>query len=158
MKEDLQKGYVRSKVVVPIRMTPEEREHLDNLYKSLSTSHAATIFLLCSEVLARLAFAQITCRLTTQSPSFFDEKVETLLPEELVESLSAEAKEKGIHRSDLIRERLMQPPNHLGLTTNDFHKAVTKVRRRSSYGLDRQQAESLVATVFNELFRSSDGD
>ena len=33
MKEDLQKSYVRSKVVVPIRMTPEEREHLDNLYK-----------------------------------------------------------------------------------------------------------------------------
>jgi len=85
-------------------------------------------------------------------------KVETYLPEELVKSLSAEAKEKGIHRSELIRERLMQPPNHLGLTTNDFHKAVTKVRRRSSYGLDRQQAESLVATVFNELFRSSDGD
>ena len=85
-------------------------------------------------------------------------KVETLLPEELIERLSAEAKEKGVHRSDLIRERLMQPPNHLGLTTNDFHKAVTKVRRRSSYGLDRQQAESLVATVFNELFSSKDGD
>ena len=81
-------------------------------------------------------------------------KVETLLPEELIERLSAEAKEKGIHRSELIRERLSQPPNHLGLTTSDFHKAVTKVRRRSSYGLDRQQAESLVATVFNELFRS----
>jgi len=32
------------------------------------------------------------------------------------------------------------------------------VRRRSSYGLDRQQAESLVATVFNELFSSRDGD
>ena len=85
-------------------------------------------------------------------------EVKTYLPEELVESLSAEAKEKGIHRSELIRERLMQPPNHLGLTTNDFHKAVTKVRRRSSYGLDRQQAESLVATVFNELFSPSDGD
>ena len=85
-------------------------------------------------------------------------EIKTLLPEELVESLSAEAKQKGMHRSELIRERLMQPPNHLGLTTNDFHKAVTKVRRRSSYGLDRQQAESLVATVFNELFRSSDGD
>ncbi len=79
-------------------------------------------------------------------------KVETLLPEELIESLSAEAKEKGIHRSELIRERLSQPPNHFGITTNDFHKAVTKVRRRSSYGLDRQQAESLVATVFNALF------
>ena len=85
-------------------------------------------------------------------------EIKTLLPEELIESLSAEAKEKGIHRSELIRERLMQPPNHLGLTTNDFHKAVTKVRRRSSYGLDRQQAESLVATVFNELFSPSDGD
>tara|TARA_B100000035_G_scaffold137687_1_gene117355 strand:- start:1875 stop:2138 length:264 start_codon:yes stop_codon:yes gene_type:complete len=85
-------------------------------------------------------------------------EIKTLLPEELIESLSAEAKEKGMHRSELIRERLMQPPNHLGLTTNDFHKAVTKVRRRSSYGLDRQQAESLVATVFNELFSPSDGD
>ena len=85
-------------------------------------------------------------------------EIKTLLPEELIESLSAEAKEKGMHRSELIRERLMQPPNHLGITTNDFHKAVTKVRRRSSYGLDRQQAESLVATVFNELFRSSDGN
>ena len=39
-----------------------------------------------------------------------------------------------------------------------FTKLLRKVRRRSSYGLDRQQAESLVATVFNELFRSSDGD
>ena len=85
-------------------------------------------------------------------------EIKTFLPEELVESLSAEAKQKGIHRSELIRERLMQPPYHLGLTTNDFHKAVTKVRRRSSYGLDRQQAESLVATVFNELFSSKDGD
>ena len=85
-------------------------------------------------------------------------KVETLLPEELAESLSAEAKEKGIHRSELIRERLMQPPNQLGLTTSDFHKAVTKVRRRSSYGLDRKQAESLVATVFNALFSPTNGD
>ena len=38
-------------------------------------------------------------------------KVETLLPEELIESLSAEAKEKGIHRSDLIRERLKAKPD-----------------------------------------------
>ena len=85
-------------------------------------------------------------------------EIKTFLPEELVERLSFEAKQKGIHRSELIRERLMQPPNHLGLTTSDFHKAVTKVRRRSSYGLDRQQAESLVATVFNALFSPRDGD
>ena len=85
-------------------------------------------------------------------------EIKTLLPEELVERLSAEAKEKGLHRSELIRERLSQPPNHYGLTTSDFHKAVTKVRRRSSYGLDRQQAESIVATVFNALFTPTDGD
>ena len=85
-------------------------------------------------------------------------EIKTLLPEELIERLSAEAKEKGLHRSELIRERLSQPPNHFGLTTSDFHKAVTKVRRRSSYGLDRQQAESIVATVFNELFASGNGD
>ena len=85
-------------------------------------------------------------------------EIKTFLPEELVERLSFEAKQKGIHRSELIRERLMQPPNHLGLTTSDFHKAVTKVRRRSSYGLDRQQAESLVATVFNALFSPTNGD
>ena len=85
-------------------------------------------------------------------------EIKTLLPEELIEKLSSEAKEKGMHRSELIRERLSQPPNHLGLTTSDFHKAVTKVRRRSSYGLDRQQAESLVATVFNALFTTTDGD
>ena len=74
-------------------------------------------------------------------------KVETFLPEELVKRLSAEAKQKGIHRSELIRKRLMQPPNRLGLTTNDFHEAVAKVRRRSSYALDRQQAESLFTIV-----------
>jgi hypothetical protein len=85
-------------------------------------------------------------------------EIKTLLPEELIERLSAEAKEKGLHRSELIRERLSQPPNHFGLTTSDFHKAVTKVRRRSSYGLDRQQAESLVATVFNELFSATNGN
>ena len=85
-------------------------------------------------------------------------EIKTYLPEELVDRLSIEAKEKGVHRSELIRERLSQPPNHYVLTTSDFHKAVTKVRRRSSYGLDRQQAESLVATVFNELFSPSDGD
>ena len=85
-------------------------------------------------------------------------EVKTYLPEELVNRLSIEAKEKGVHRSELIRERLSQPPNHFGLTTSDFHKAVTKVRSRSSYGLDRQQAESLVATVFNELFSPDDGD
>ena len=84
-------------------------------------------------------------------------EIKTLLPEELVERLSVEAKKKGMHRSELIRERLSQPPNHYGLTTSDFHKAVTKVRLRSSYGLDRRQAESLVATVFNELFSTKNG-
>ena len=85
-------------------------------------------------------------------------RISTFLPDDVLKRLQQEADQQGIPRSELIRERLMQPPNHFGLTTSDFHKAVTKVRRRSSYGLDRQQAESLVATVFNELFSPSDGD
>ena len=40
-------------------------------------------------------------------------EIKTYLPEELVDRLSIEAKEKGVHRSELIRERLSQPPNHL---------------------------------------------
>jgi metal-responsive CopG/Arc/MetJ family transcriptional regulator len=59
-------------------------------------------------------------------------EIKTYLPEELADRLSIEAKEKGIHRSELIRERLSQPPNHYGLTTSDFHKAVTKVRRAAT--------------------------
>ena len=79
-------------------------------------------------------------------------RVSTFLPDEVLERLQQQADQQGIPRSELIRERLSQAPNRYNITTNDFHKAVTKVRRRSSYGLDRQQAESLVATVFNELF------
>ena len=74
-------------------------------------------------------------------------KVETLLPEELIERLSAEAKVKGMHRSDLIRERLSQPCNHLGLTTNDFHKAVTKVRRRSMVWIATSKALSQLSST-----------
>ena len=33
-------------------------------------------------------------------------EIKTYLPEELADRLSIEAKEKGIHRSELIRERL----------------------------------------------------
>jgi predicted DNA-binding protein len=78
-------------------------------------------------------------------------KVETYLPETLVERLNAEAKETGIARSELIRNRLESPVGRSGFTTNDFHKAVTKIRRRLGYGLDRTQAESIVAAVFVEL-------
>lgn len=85
-------------------------------------------------------------------------QVKTFLPEEVLERLSIEAKQKGIYRSELIRERLMQPPNNHGITTSDFHETVTKVRRRSGYGLDRQQAETIVATVVSELFRPKQND
>ena len=78
-------------------------------------------------------------------------EIKTFLPEELIDELSTQAKQKGINRSQLIRERLLQSPDRPSFTTDDFHNAVSKVRRRSSFGLDRQQAESLVATVVNEL-------
>lgn len=85
-------------------------------------------------------------------------RVYTFLPDNVLERLQKQADQQGIPRSELIRELLSQPPNQHSISTSDFHKAVTKVRRRSSYGLDRQQAESLVATVFNELFSPGHGD
>ena len=79
-------------------------------------------------------------------------EIKTFLPEELIDELSTQAKQKGINISQLIRERLLQSPSRSSFTTDDFHNTVNKVRRRSSFGLDRRQAESLVATVVNEFF------
>ena len=89
-------------------------------------------------------------------------RIHAYLPEEVIERLQQEATQQGIARSELIRERLSDlrpaPKNSIGLTTYDFHKTVTEVRRRYSYGLDRQQAESIVACVVSILFKQSQND
>ena len=85
-------------------------------------------------------------------------KIETYLPETLVERLNAEVKQTGIPRSELIRNRLESPAASGRFTTSDFHKAVTKIRRRLGYGLDRTQAESIVAAVFVELVEKAHSD
>jgi predicted DNA-binding protein len=85
-------------------------------------------------------------------------KIETYLPETLVERLNAEAKQTGVPRSELIRNRLESPTASGSFTTGDFHKAVTKIRRRLGYGLDRTQAESIVAAVFVELVGKAHSD
>ena len=84
--------------------------------------------------------------------------IKTYLPEELIERLDAEAKQAGIPRSEIIRNRLESVPSSGGFTTDDFHKAVTKIRRRVGYGLDRTQAESIVAAVFVELVGEQSSD
>lgn len=84
--------------------------------------------------------------------------IKTYLPEELIERLDAEAKQAGIPRSEIIRNRLESVPSSSGFTTDDFHKAVTKIRRRVGYGLDRTQAESIVAAVFVELVGEQSSD
>lgn len=84
--------------------------------------------------------------------------IKTYLPEELIERLDAEAKQAGIPRSEIIRNRLESVSSSSGFTTDDFHKAVTKIRRRVGYGLDRTQAESIVAAVFVELVGEQSSD
>ena len=85
-------------------------------------------------------------------------EIKAYLPPELVEQLSNQAKEQGINRSELIRNRLMATQSDFKLSPNDFQKTVIKIRRRYSYGLDRQQAESVVAAVISELFSNTQSD
>ena len=85
-------------------------------------------------------------------------EIKAYLPPELVEQLSSQAKEQGINRSELIRNRLMASQSDFKLSPNDFQKTVVKIRRRYSYGLDRQQAESVVAAVISELFNNIQND
>ncbi len=85
-------------------------------------------------------------------------EIKAYLPLELVEQLSSQAKEQGINRSELIRNRLMATQSDFKLSPIDFQKTVIKIRRRYSYGLDRQQAESVVAAVLSELFNNTQND
>ena len=82
----------------------------------------------------------------------------TYLPDEVLDRLQKQADYQGIPRSELIRERLASPLKPVGITTDAFRKTVMEVRRRYSYGLDRQQAESIVACVVYELFNQSKND
>ena len=85
-------------------------------------------------------------------------QVNTYLPDEVLDRLQKQADYQGISRSELIRERLASPLKPVGITTDAFRKTVMEVRRRYSYGLDRQQAESIVACVVYELFNQSKND
>ena len=85
-------------------------------------------------------------------------EIKAYLPPELVDQLSSQAKEQGINRSELIRNRLMASQSDFKLSPNDSQKTVIKIRRRYSYGLDRQQAESVVAAVISELFNNIQND
>ena len=85
-------------------------------------------------------------------------EIKAYLPPELVDQLSSQAKEQGINRSELIRNRLTAAQSDFKLSPNDFQKTVIKIRRRYSYGLDRQQAESVVAAVISELFNNTQND
>ena len=82
-------------------------------------------------------------------------QVKTYLPEHVLDQLQQQADYAGIPRSELIRRKLSDPPHSDKITTDVFHKTVMEVRRRYSYGLDRQQAESIVACVVFELFNQT---
>lgn len=85
-------------------------------------------------------------------------RVQTYLPENLINRLDQTAKQTGVPRSEVIRNLLDRPACSNTITPDDLHKAVAKIRQRYSYGLDRQQAESVVAAVVSELFNYSKND
>jgi len=85
-------------------------------------------------------------------------RIAAYVPDEVLDRLQKQADYQGIARSELIRERLTAPLKPVGITTDAFRKTVMEVRRRYSYGLDRQQAESIVACVVYELFNQSKND
>ena len=85
-------------------------------------------------------------------------QVNTYLPEHVLNQLQQQADYAGIPCSELIRRKLSDPPHPDCITTDVFHKTVMEVRRRYSYGLDRQQPESIVACVVYELFNQGKND
>ncbi len=84
--------------------------------------------------------------------------VKVYLPEETINLIQKQADYRRIPRSKFIRQRLSESSVPTNLTPHDFYSTVAKVRQRYSYGLDRQQTESVVAAVFSELFDQSRDD
>lgn len=85
-------------------------------------------------------------------------RIQAYLPENLVNRLDQTAKQTGVPRSEVIRNLLDRSACSNTITPDDLHKTVAKIRQRYSYGLDRQQAESVVAAVVSELFNYSKND
>jgi len=85
-------------------------------------------------------------------------RIQAYLPENLINRLDQTAKQTGVPRSEVIRNLLDRSACSNTITLDDLHKTVAKIRRRYSYGLDRQQTESVVAAVVSELFNYSKND
>ena len=74
-------------------------------------------------------------------------RIDVTLPLELVASIDKEAQQRGITRSDLVRERL----THSAVSPNDFHKAVARIRKKVGTNLDPRQMESIIAATYVEF-------
>ena len=81
-------------------------------------------------------------------------EIKAYLPESLVERLNEQAQKAGKPRGQLIRDYLLASASPSPVSPRDLHKAAVKIRQRYGYGLDRTQAESIVAAVFVELYGS----
>jgi len=74
-------------------------------------------------------------------------RIDVTLPAALVESLDDEAQQRGMTRSELVKERLMSN----AVSPNDFHKAVARIRRKVGSNLDARQMESIIAATYVEF-------
>ncbi|MGA1628657.1 MAG: CopG family transcriptional regulator [Aquiluna sp.] len=74
-------------------------------------------------------------------------RIDVTLPAALVASLDDEAQQRGMTRSELVKERLMSN----AVSPNDFHKAVARIRRKVGSNLDARQMESIIAATYVEF-------
>ena len=78
-------------------------------------------------------------------------RIDVTLPASLVARLDNEAEQRGITRSELVKERL----TNNAVSPNDFHKAVARIRRRVGSNLDPRQMESIIAATYVEFATSN---
>ena len=80
-------------------------------------------------------------------------RIELKLEESEIALLDKQAKERGITRSELIRERVFTGPFGKRYTPKDLSTLVSRVNRVSN--LPRAEVERLVYTVFTSLMSES---
>ena len=83
--------------------------------------------------------------------------VKFTLDENEFRTLTKQAEELGVHRSALIRERVVTPPEKkaaaVTLTSSRYMDVITEVQRRMGNSIGRAQVEQCVAVAVRCLFK-----
>ena len=82
--------------------------------------------------------------------------VKVTLDEGAVALLDRQAAAEGVHRSDVIRARILRGPANRSFSPDDYYRLVAAACRTSD--LPRNQVERLVNFVFNEVMGPRSGE